>query len=124
MSTKLQDVANAALVYQTQTVQRMTQTITGSALDMLAGDGRCFAILNMGLFNATSLAVKFQESTTTTTTDFGDITGAAFATQTTTQTTPQMITFDRSKRYVRSIATFSGTTIDTALLVGEQLKQL
>lgn len=104
--------------------QNVTQTTTGAtAFDMITGDGRCTAMLNMGLFNATGMTVKFQQSTLTNS-GFADITGAAFAQQTTTNTTPQFLSFDRNMRYIIPIATVSGTTIAMSCVLMEQKKQL
>lgn len=121
MSTYLRDVKNNALLYNAIGPIKATQTITGSALDMLQGDGRCFATLSMGIFNATAMTVTIQQSAQTNA-NFTDV--AAFAAQTTTNATPLTITFDRDQRYLRAIATVSGTTIDCGVLVGEQLKEL
>lgn len=123
MQALIRDMAADVLLKQVNQ-QTLTQTVTVTNLDMAAADGRCFAILNLGnVWNATSLDVKFQESTLTNS-GYGDISGAAFTQQTTTNTTPSVITFDRSKRYLGAVLTVSGTTIGSSLLVGEQLKQL
>lgn len=119
--TSLRDVKNNALLYNAVGPIKATQTITGSALDMLQGDGRCFAVLSMGLFNATALTVTIEQSALT---NSGFAPVASFSTQTTTNTTPQVITFDRDHRYLRAIATVSGTTIDCGVLVGEQIKKI
>lgn len=123
MSTYLRDIPNNTLERIAIGPQLLTATNTSGAIDLLQGDGRCHAILALNVWNATSLDVKFQESTTTNS-GFVDITGASFTQVTTTQANPLMISFDRNQRYVRSIATVSGTTIGAALLVGEQLKQI
>lgn len=66
--------------------------------------------------------LKFQESATTASTDYGDITGAAF-TQVTAVTgyAWQTITFNTMKRYVRAYWTLAGTAVSvmdyTALLL-------
>ena len=60
-----------------------------------------------------NLAVKIQESDTTTTGDFSDISGATFTaltTATASDGTVQKIDFVTNKRYIRFVTTASGTS--------------
>lgn len=124
MSAYLRDIGNNVLAYNVIGPQNVTQTTTGAtAFDMITGDGRCTAMMNVGLFNATGVTVKFQQSTLTNS-GFADITGAAFTQQTTTNTSPQFISFDRDMRYIIPIATVSGTTIAASVVLMEQKKQV
>lgn len=75
------------------------------------------AVLELGTATGTaiSVAVKIQESTTTTAGDFTDISGATFATVTGT-TSEQRINFkpaNPASRYVRAVATY-GTNMTSA----------
>lgn len=62
---------------------------------------------------------KFQESATTVSGDFSDISGAAF-TQVAADGTPafQTITFSTNKRYIRSVVTLGGTAAKVADFTG------
>src|SRR5436309_4335909 len=101
MSTKLHDVANQAILGAGLAPQTITATATGSAIDLLAGDGPCFAIQQIGAVSGTTptLAGKIQESADGST-NWGDVSGATFTTVT-ASTNTQAITFERTKRYVR-----------------------
>jgi hypothetical protein len=126
MSTKIQDFANQVILGVGAAPQTATSTVTGSSGDLLAGDGRCFALQQVGAVSGTAptLDGKIQESSDGST-NWTDITGATF-TQVTATGNYQAITFDRSKRYVRYVGTIAGTTPSFALAVvlSEQKKQL
>jgi len=66
-----------------------------------------------------NVTLKMQESATTTDGDFTDITSATFATALTAAAqTPQMISFQFKKRYVRVYATLvSGTSVTAQTLI-------
>jgi hypothetical protein len=125
MSTKLHDLANQALLGLGLAPQTVTATVNGPGADLLAGDGRCFAIQQVGTVSGTSptLNGKIQESSDNST--WTDIADAVFATVT-ASTNTQAITFDRSKRYVRYVGTVGGTSPSFALavVISEQKKQL
>ena len=125
MSTKLHDFANQAVLGVGVVPQTATSTVTGPGGDLLAGDGRCFAVQQVGAVAGTAptLDGKIQESSDNAA--WTDIVGATF-TQVTTATNTQAITFDRTKRYVRYIGTIGGTSPSFALAVfiSEQKKQL
>lgn len=125
MSTKLHDIANNVILGVGLAPQTITSSTNGSSGDLLAGDGPCFAIQQVGAVSGTSptLAGKIQESTDGTT--WTDISGATF-TSVTASTNTQAINFERTKRYVRYVATLSGTSPSFAIaaVVSQQKKQV
>jgi hypothetical protein len=125
MSTQLHDLARHAILNVGLTPRTATTTVTGSAGDLLAGDGRCFAIQQIGAVSGTSptLAGKIQESADGTT--WSDIAGATFTTVSTADNV-QAITFDRTLRYVRYVGTVGGTSPSfiVAVVISEQKKQI
>ena len=125
MSTKLQDVPHAAILGGV-TPRTSTTSVNGSGVDFLAGDGRCFAIQQVGTVTGTSplLAGKIQESADGST-NWNDIAGATFANVSTTDNV-QAISFDRTLRYVRYVGTITGTSpsFPLAVIVGEQKKEI
>jgi len=125
MSTKLLDVANEAILGNGLAPQTITASTNGPTGDMLAGDGPCFAIQQIGTVSGTSptLAGKIQESSDGST--WTDVTGATFTTVT-ASTNTQAITFDRTKRYLRYVATVGGTSPSYAIAVvlSQQKKQV
>src|SRR5262245_6698099 len=126
MSTKFQDVANQAILGAGLAPQTVTATINGPAGDMLTGDGLCFAIQQIGTVSGTSptLAGKIQESADGST-NWTDISGATF-TIVTASTNTQVIAFERTKRYLRYVATVAGTTPNFAVaaFISQQKKQI
>jgi hypothetical protein len=129
MSTKLHDFANQSVLGAGLAPQSLgSGATTGSVIDLISGDGRCFAIQMAGAVGGTSptLDGKIQEGTKSDGSDMADVTGATF-TQVTAANNTQAITFDRTKRYVRYVGTIGGTstpTVLTSVFVGEQKKQL
>jgi hypothetical protein len=126
MSTKLQDLPHAAILGGGLTPRTVTTSLNGSAVDLIAGDGRCFAIQQVGSVSGTSptLAGKLQESADGTT-NWTDIAGAAFTTTSATDNV-QAIAFDRTLRYVRYVGTVGGTSpsFGLAVIVSEQKKEI
>jgi len=125
MSTKLHDIPNNAQISAAFTPRALTTTTNSNALDFAAGDHRCCAIQQIGAVSGTtpSLAGKIQESSDQST--WTDISGATFTAVTTTDNV-QSISFDRTKRYLRFVATITGTTpsFQIAALIIEQKKQI
>jgi hypothetical protein len=125
MSTKLQDLPHQA-VLGGLTPRTSTANVTGTAIDLITGDGRCFAIQQVGTVGGTSpsLAGKFQESADGST-NWNDVAGGTFTAVSSTDNV-QAISFDRTQRYVRYVGTISGTSpsFPLAVLVGEQKKQV
>lgn len=93
-----------------------TTSADGSAVDLqgLVTNHELKAILNQGTATGTtiSVAVKLQDSDTTTAGDFTDISGATFTTLAGTES-DQAIQFKTNKRYVRAVATH-GTDMTAA----------
>ncbi len=93
-----------------------TTSADGAAVDLqpYSVNHELKAILDLGtaVGTAISVAVKMQESTTTTAGDFTDISGATFTTVTGTASN-QAIQFATKKQYVRAVATF-GTNMTSA----------
>jgi hypothetical protein len=123
MSTKLNDVADQALLGASVYPATVNDTNTGSAIDMIDADGSCFAVQVIGTVSGTSpsLAGKIQESADNST--WTDVTNATF-TAVTASNSVQTISFERTKRYLRHSRTVSGTSPSFALgvLIGEQKK--
>ena len=111
------DLANQAIAQQLFPPKAQTSTVTSTYVDLSQALGYgCTGILSLGAVSGTggpTLDVKFVECDTTNGT-YTDITGATFAQQTTTSTdtqAPLMTTFfNRSKRYVKCVATIGGST--------------
>ena len=125
MSTKLHDLARQAVLGVGLTPRTATGNVNGPPGDLLAGDGRCFAIQQVGTVGGTAptLAGKIQESADGTT--WSDIPGATFTTVSTNDNV-QAITFDRTLRYVRYVGTVGGTSpsFPLAVVISEQKKQV
>ncbi len=125
MSTKLHDLASNLIPNVGLTPRTLTANVVGSTGDLGAGDGRCFAVQQVGTVGGTSptLAGKIQESDDQTT--WSDIAGATFTTVSSTDNV-QVITFDRTKRYVRYVGTVGGTSpsFPVAVVISEQKKQV
>ena len=126
MSTKLQDLPHNAVLGQSLKPQTLSASANGAAIDLITGDGRCFAVQMVGAVTGTtpSLAGKIQESADGSP-NWSDISGATF-TAVTGSDNLQSISFDRTQRYVRYVGTISGTSPSflTAALIGEQRKQV
>src|SRR5262245_43542995 len=125
MSTKLHDVANQMILGLGLAPQTVTSSTNGPGGDLLAGDGRCFAIQQVGAAGGPppTLDGKIQESSDNSA--WTDIGGATF-TQVTSSSNYQALTFDRTKRYVRYVGTVAGSSPSFALavVISEQKKQI
>ena len=125
MSTKLHDFARQAILGGGLTPRTVTTTITGSAADLITGDGRCVAVQQVGAVSGTTpvLAGKIQESADSST--WTDISGATF-TNVSAADNVQAITFDRTQRYVRAAFTLGGSSpsADVCIAVGQQKKTI
>lgn len=119
MSTKLHDLNQAALLKSTilpsSRAAGITASVTGPSIDFLEGDGMCHMISTVFYgsgSNAPTFDSKVQESTDGTT--FTDITGAAITQVTTAATNAvpaaQIIQFQRTKRYLRTVNVVTGTS--------------
>jgi hypothetical protein len=123
MSTKLHDFKNQAQLGASPYPVSVNDTNNADTVDLLDADHRCFCIQVIGAVGGTSpsLTGKIQESSDNST--WTDISGATF-TAVTASSSLQVITFDRTKRYVRHHRTVSGTspTFLLGVVIGEQKK--
>lgn len=124
MSTALHDVASAGLVAAGLDPDTKTSSPTGSAIDMITADGPCFAIQQVGEFDADLLEGSIEESADGST-GWTAIDGAAFA-DVTGASAIEVITFQRTARYLRYVGTITGDTpsIEMAVVIGEQKKTI
>jgi hypothetical protein len=125
MSTKLHDVADQAILGQGLVPQTITSSTNGTGVDLLAGDGSCFALQLVGAVSGTTptLAGKIQESPDNST--WADIPNATFS-SVTASNSYQAVSFERTQRYLRYVSTVGGTTPSyaVAVVIGEQKKQV
>lgn len=87
-----------------------TATANLTGVDFVnSGEVAMKAILNVGTTSGTTptLDVKIQESADNST--YTDVVGGAF-TQVTAAAAPQLLSFTRTKRYLRAVYTIAGTT--------------
>lgn len=123
MSTKIHDFASNVILGAGLAPQTITTTTNGPSADLIAGDGPCFAVQQVGNVSGTSpsLSGKIQESDNAS--SWSDIPGATF-TSVTASGNYQAITFQRTKRYVRYVGTVSGTSpsFAVAVVVSQQKK--
>lgn len=125
MSTYINDLASNCAVSATDPslTAATTGNTAGTSLDFLAGEGNIFAIQSIGITAGTSPSItnKIQESSDGTT--WTDITGMSFTAATTINV--QKVSGLRTKRYVRSLKTITGTgslAIPVTTLIGTPLK--
>jgi hypothetical protein len=110
------DLASRILSRTTVGPVLISTTGGGTTIDLIDADGACFAIQAVGARSSesTNLAGKIQESDDGNT--WSDVASAAF-TAVTTDSNLQMISFFRTKRYVRHYRTLSGTTPGATICV-------
>ena len=123
MSTHINDFASAVAVQAAVAPSTQTAALTGSAVDMVASDGECFAVQQIGIFEEGHTWTGRIEQSADGSTGWTAITGATFAAVTEGSNT-QVIRFTRTARYVRYTATVVGATPDLmlAVLVGQARK--
>ena len=124
MSSHIDDFAAAALIASGQAPGSVNANTNGSTVDLINADGPCFAIQQVGdVTGDTSLTGHIEQSADGTT--WAAISGATF-TPVTDSGDIQVIRFNRSSRYVRWVATITGTdhTAKVAVLIGEQRKTI
>ncbi len=118
------DVGSNAIVLPSFIPAALTTTTLGSTVDLIDSNANmASALLDVGAVSGTqgTFDVKMQESTQTATTGtWSDISGATFTQFTTSGVAgtsgPQIISFQRSKRYVRAYVTVAGTV--TSAVIG------
>lgn len=123
MSTAINDLSASAVCLPAVGPGTYSESATGGAVDLIAGDGAGFAVLAVGtLVEDTAVGGSLEES------DDGDtwteVAGAAFPEVTAANAVP-VIAFRRTARYVRANLTVDGPDpeADAAILVGQQKKQ-
>lgn len=105
------DLKNALIQKATLRPKAETATVNGVGIDLRDSQFNPFtAFLTVGAVSGTSptLNVKIQESDDDST--YSDITGATFAQVTAANAEEAILVKNRSKRYVRAVATIAGTT--------------
>ena len=109
MSTYPRDMVNTVSTQVSKYPVAITSTTNGTGLDMVETYGLCTAYQLVSTVSGTSptLDGKIQESDDNST--FTDISGATF-TQVTASSNLQIISFQRTKRYVRWSGTIAGTS--------------
>lgn len=87
-----------------------TATATGTGIDCKDYDAAMYALQHVGAVSGTTptLDGKVQESDDDS--SYSDVTSATFVQVTATGTTPELIRFQRTKRYVRYVGTIGGTS--------------
>jgi len=124
MSTKLHDLETQAVLLNSIAPITATTNQTGSAVDLLPGDGNAFAILLVGVVAAgTTVTGKVQEAEASNGT-WTDVQDGSFSSVTSSNQT-RIVTFQRSQRFVRCVLTISGTDASAvvAAAVGQQRKR-
>ncbi len=136
MSTKIWDLSECGLFFSAQAVAVTAVTsasvaTTGATADMINGDGECTLILQTATVSGTSPTsnVSVIESTdgTTWTGIGGQLVGiSAFPLSATSSNAVTAMGFERTKRYLSTITTTSGTTgsMGIGVLIVEQKKVL
>lgn len=126
MSTRLHDLSSNALL-NTATIppQIITSNTNGVPIDMLTGDGRVAALIQLGIVNTlTNVTVQFYESSDNST--FTLISGAntAAASLGVPANSTAITEFDRTKRYVNCVVTVvGGSSSNTCVTLIEAKRQ-
>lgn len=125
MSTALHDLASAAFAAAGLYPDTKTSSPTGSAIDMIAADGPCFAIQQVGDISDDTTLTGHIEQSENGSTGWAAIDGAEFA-DVIADNNVQVIQFTRTARYVRYAADLDGDTpsVKLAVLIGEQKKTM
>lgn len=123
MSTHLNDLESAAVVASGAVPGEQTASVNGPAVDLISGDGPCFAIQQVGDFSEDTTLVGHIEESATGSSGWTAITGAAFD-EVSAANNIQVIRFTRTARYVRWVGTIVGDTpaVTVAVVIGEQKK--
>lgn len=87
-----------------------TTSANGTAVDLLTTDGGGFAVVQTGTLTDGSHNISLQEGDNSDGSDAVAITGATQAIAATDDNTQFLISFRRSKRYVRAVTTLANAT--------------
>jgi hypothetical protein len=125
MSTHINDFASAAVLAAGFEPETLTASVNGPAVDLLSGDGSCFAVQQVGTVSEDATLTGHIEESATGTSGWTAISGAAFA-AVDSGSDLQVIRFARTARYVRWVGTVTGPTpsADVAVLIGEPKKTI
>lgn len=123
MSTHINDFASAAVLAAGLEPQTLTASVNGPAVDLLSGDGSCFAVQQVGAVTEDTTLTGHIEESATGTSGWAAISGAAFA-EVDSGSNLQVIRFARTERYVRWVGAVAGPapSADVAVLIGELKK--
>ena len=125
MSTEIGDFKNSVLTVPAIFPASVADTNVSAVVDMIDGDGRCFALQIVGAVSgvAPTLAGKIQESSDNAV--WTDVPNASF-TVVSASTNTQVLVFERTKRYLRHNRTVTGTTptFQICVLIGQQRKSI
>jgi len=113
MTAALQDLASKLIAFGYPPAT-LTDSANGSAVDMGEGEGPCFAVQNVGSFTGDSLEGTIEESPDGS--NWTAVDGGAFS-QVTDANDCSVLSFNRTQRYIRYVATISGDTPSIALSV-------
>jgi hypothetical protein len=122
MSTHIGDFAAGVAILQAVEPSSYTAEFNGTQIDMISGDGDCFAVQQIGAFaDGPTWTGRIEESADGT--SWSAVSGAAFAPVAAASDT-QAIRFRRTERYLRYAVTITGSSPNAtiAVLVGEQVK--
>lgn len=124
MSTALHDFVSAGLVAAGLHPDTRTSSPTGPTIDLVAADGPCFAIQQVGdISDGATLEGRIEQSADGS--SWSAIPGAMFD-AVTEGNDVQVIRFTRTARYVRYAANLLGGTpsVVLAVVIGEQKKTI
>jgi hypothetical protein len=122
MSTKIGDLATAVAVTSALDPAIQTGSANGSLIDLIAADGDCFAIQQIGsMSGGLTWTGSIEESSNGS--SWSAIAGATFTPVTASNNT-QVIRFTRTARFVRYVGTVTGGSPSVAIsaAIGEQKK--
>ena len=97
----------------------IASSVTGTTLDMIGRPTTVTGLQSIGAFSADSLSGSWEESSNAS--DWTAISGSAF-TQVTGANSLELVTFERTQRYIRYTCTLVGTTplVDLAVVALQQ----
>jgi hypothetical protein len=115
----MNDVANAVAVYTALAPVVRTTSVNGSGIDMIAADGPCFAVQQIGAISEDVAWVGHIEESDNNST-WTAIDDAEFA-SVDAPSNIQTITFQRRKRYLRYVGTPTGTdpSVPVSAFIGQ-----
>jgi hypothetical protein len=122
MSTALHDFATAAFVAAGLYPDTKTSSPTGPSIDLIATDGPCFAVQQVGdISDGGTLSGRIEQSA-----DGSSWSTLATFADVTSDDQIQVIRFMRDARFVRYAATLAGSSpsVMIAVVIGEQKKTM